>query len=286
MTRLAVGLLWLLHFLPLPWLRALGAGFGRLLFVLGRERRRVALTNLGLCFPELGAEDRRRLALQHFIAFGQSFLDRSLLWWASPARLRRLIQLEGLEHLPQDGSPVILLSPHFVGLDAGWTRLTLEMPMLSVYANQKNPVFDAALYAGRMRFNKPQLLSRLDGLRKAVKGLATGRPFYYLPDLDFGPRDAIFVPFFGTPAATITGVPRLAKLAHARVLPCITRMTPQGYRVTLEAAWEDYPGSDVTADTRRMNAFIEARVRQCPAQYYWLHKRFKTRPPGEARFYP
>ena len=286
MTRLAVGLLWLLHFLPLPWLRALGAGFGRLLFVLGRERRQVALTNLGLCFPELGAEERRRLALQHFIAFGQSFLDRSLLWWASPARLRRLIQLEGLEHLPKDGSPVILLSPHFVGLDAGWTRLTLEMPMLSVYANQKNPVFDAALYAGRMRFNQPQLLSRLDGLRKAVKGLATGRPFYYLPDLDFGPRDAIFVPFFGTPAATITGVPRLAKLAHARVLPCITRMTPQGYRVTLEAAWEDYPGPDVTADTRRMNAFIEARVRQCPAQYYWLHKRFKTRPPGEARFYP
>lgn len=286
MTRLAVGLLWFLHFLPLPWLRALGAGFGRLLFVLGRERRQVALTNLGLCFPELGAAERRRLALQHFIAFGQSFLDRSLLWWASPARLRRLIQLEGLEHLPRDGSPVILLSPHFVGLDAGWTRLTLEMPMLSVYANQKNPVFDAALYAGRMRFNQPQLLSRLDGLRKAVKGLATGRPFYYLPDLDFGPRDAIFVPFFGTPAATITGVPRLAKLAHARVLPCITRMTPQGYRVTLEAAWEDYPGPDVMADTRRMNAFIEARVRQCPAQYYWLHKRFKTRPPGEARFYP
>ena len=130
MTRLAVGLLWLLHFLPLPWLRALGAGFGRLLYVLGRERRRVALTNLGLCFPELAPEARRRLALQHFIAFGQSFLDRSLLWWASPARLRRLIQLEGLEHLPKDGTPVILLSPHFVGLDAGWTRLTLEMPML------------------------------------------------------------------------------------------------------------------------------------------------------------
>ena len=285
LIRFSLFLLWLLHFLPLPLLRAVGAAFGLLLYALGAERRRVARINLRLCFPELSNLARRRLARRHFIAFGQSFLDRALLWWASPQRLQRLIRIQGLEQLPVGDTPVILLTPHFVGLDAGWTRLTLERPMLSVYGNQKNPVFDAALYAGRTRFNEPVLISRLDGLRKAVKAMAGGRPFYYLPDMDFGPREALFVPFFDVPAATISGVPRLAKLAGARVLPCIVRMTRSGYEVTLEPAWEDYPGPDVAADTRRMNAFIEERVRQMPEQYFWLHKRFKTRPPGEAKFY-
>lgn len=285
LIRFSLFLLWLLHFLPLPLLRALGAAFGLVLYALGRERRRVARVNLRLCFPELNNCQRRRLARRHFIAFGQSFLDRALLWWSSPERLKRLVTVRGLEHLPADDTPVILLTPHFVGLDAAWTRLTLERPMLSVYGNQKNPVFDAALYAGRTRFNSPLLISRLDGLRKAVKAMAGGRPFYYLPDMDFGPRDALFVPFFGVAAATIPGVPRLAKLAGAQVLPCIVRMTPAGYEVTVEPAWADYPSADVAADTHRMNAYIEARVRQMPEQYFWLHKRFKTRPSGEAKFY-
>ncbi|AEV25057.1 Lauroyl/myristoyl acyltransferase [Azospira oryzae PS] len=285
MTRLALALLWLCHFLPLPLLRALGAAFGYLLYLLGAERRRVTHTNLALCFPELGEGDRRRLARRHFVAFGQSFLDRALLWHASPARLQHLIQVEGWDNLPRDGAPTLVLTPHFLGLDAGWSALTRDRPMLSVYSQQKNPHFNAALYAGRMRFNTPNLLSRQDGMRKVVKALAEGRPFYYLPDMDFGPRDAIFVPFFGIPAATITGVARLAALGKARVVPCIAEMTPRGYRVRLLPAWEHYPSGDVTADTRRVNAFIESEVRRIPEQYYWVHKRFKTRPPGEARFY-
>lgn len=285
MTRLALFLLWLCHFLPLPLLRGLGATFGLLLHLLGAERRRVTRINLRLCFPELPEAERHRLARRHFVAFGQAFFDRALLWHASPERLKRLIRVEGWENLPQDGTPTVVLAPHFVGLDAGWTALTLERPMLSVYANQKNPDFNAALYAGRMRFNSPQLLSRQDGMRKVVKALAGGRPFYYLPDMDFGPRDALFVPFFGTLAATITGVPRLSALGHARVVPCITRMTPTGYSVRLLPAWEGYPGDDLEADTRRVNAFIEAEVRPMPEQYFWLHKRFKTRPEGESRFY-
>ncbi|HET7775713.1 MAG TPA: lipid A biosynthesis acyltransferase [Azospira sp.] len=285
MTRLALALLWLCHFLPLPLLRALGALFGRILHLLGAERRRVTRTNLRLCFPELQEAERHRLARRHFIAFGQAFFDRALLWHASPARLKRLIRVEGRENLPDDGIPTLVLAPHFVGLDAGWTALTLERPMLSVYAQQKNKHFNAALYAGRLRFNAPQLLSRQDGMRKVVKALAGGRPFYYLPDMDFGPRDAIFVPFFGVPAATITGVARLAALGRARVVPCITRMTPAGYTVRLLPAWERYPTDDVAADTRRVNAFIEEQARRMPEQYFWLHKRFKTRPEGEARFY-
>ncbi|MBK1680328.1 lipid A biosynthesis acyltransferase [Rhodocyclus tenuis] len=281
-----VGLLWLLHWLPLPALRALGAVLGRLLFAIGRERRRVALLNLRLCFPELEEAARRDLARRHFIAFARAFLDRTLLWWAPRSRLESIIRLEGREHLTAaDGQPTILLAPHFVGLDAAGSMMTMQTPLVSVYANQKNPVFNDVLLAGRLRFNDPVLLSRQDGMRRALKCLREGLPFYYLPDMDYGARDAVFVPFFGVPAATITGVSRLARIAGARVVPCVARMTAAGYTIELQAPWESFPGDDIEADTRRMNEYIESQVRRMPEQYFWLHKRFKTRPPGEPRFY-
>lgn len=284
-----VGVLWLLHWLPLPILRALGQALGRLLYALGRERRRVTLCNLRLCFPELTEAEREGLAKRHFILFAQSFLDRTLFWWAPRARLERVIRLLGQEHLPagqgKDDRPTILLAPHFVGLDAGGVMMTMTTPLVSVYSAQKNPVFNAVLLAGRLRFNAPLLLSRQDGMRKAVKAMREGYPFYYLPDMDFGARDALFLPFFGVNTATITGVSRLARLTGARVVPCVTRMTKNGYEVELQAPWSDYPGVSVEADTLRMNQYIEEQVRRMPEQYFWLHKRFKTRPPGEAKFY-
>ncbi|MFZ2855588.1 MAG: lipid A biosynthesis acyltransferase [Rhodocyclaceae bacterium] len=285
-TYTTVGLLWLLHWLPLPALRALGWLLGRVLYAVGRERRRVALTNLRLCFPELAAGEHERLARRHFVAFARAFLDRTLLWWAPRERLARIIRLRGAEHLRStDGRPTILLAPHFVGLDAGGTMMTLHTPLVSVYSAQKNPVFNKVLLGGRLRFNTPVLLSRQDGMRRAVKAMKQGYPFYYLPDMDFGPRDAVFAPFFGVPAATITGVSRLARLIDARIVPCITRMVADGYEVELQAPWSDYPGASIEEDTRRMNQYIEAQVQRMPEQYFWLHKRFKTRPPGEARFY-
>lgn len=281
-----LGLLWLLHWLPLPALRALGWLLGRTLYLLGSERRRVAATNLRLCFPELSERERRRLLKRHFVAFARAVLDRTLCWWAPRARLERLIRLSGAERLKSDdGRPVILLAPHFVGLDAAGSVISMRTPAVSVYANQKNPVFNAVFYAGRMRFNAPILLSRQDGMRKALKALKQGLPFYYLPDMDFGARDAIFAPFFGVPAATITGVSRLARATNAHIVPCITRMVADGYEVELQPAWSDYPGESVEADTLRMNRYIEEQVRRMPEQYFWLHKRFKTRPEGEARFY-
>jgi KDO2-lipid IV(A) lauroyltransferase len=129
------------------------------------------------------------------------------------------------------------------------------------------------------------MVSRQDGVRKTVRALAGGIPFYYLPDMDLGPRDAVFVPFFGISAATVTAVSRLAKLTGARVMPCVTRMSENGYITTLHPAWDNFPGASLEEDTARMNAFIEAEVRKMPAQYHWLHKRFKTRPPGEASLY-
>lgn len=286
MTRLLVGLLWLVSRLPFPLLAACGRGLGRLLYALGRERRRVTLINLGLCFPTLSASEKSALAKRHFVLFGRSFLERGLLWWSRPERIRRHVRLEGREHLDAlQGKPVILLVPHFLGLDAAWTRLSMEYEMAGIYANQKNPVFNALLLRGRARFGQPLMLSRQDGVRRGIKAIQAGLPFFYLPDLDYGPRDAIFVPFFGVPAATITGLSRLARLTGAKIVPVIAQMTPDGYRITIAAPWQAFPGESIEADTRRMNAFIEAEVRKMPEQYYWLHKRFKTRPPGEKRPY-
>jgi Kdo2-lipid IVA lauroyltransferase/acyltransferase len=285
-SHLLVGLLWCLHWLPLPALRLLGNAMGRLLYHFGKERRSVALTNLRLCFPDKSEAERITLARQHFIAFARSFLDRTLGWWASPARLQRLFRIHGSEHLHSpDGRPTIILAPHFVGLDAGGTMVTMQVQLCSIYSNQKNPVFNARLLAGRQRFNKPLLLSRQDGMRRILKALKEGYPFYYLPDLDFGPKESIFVPFFGIPAATITGVSRLARLTGARVVPCITRQVADGYESFIMPALENFPGESIEADTAFINKFIEDQVLTMPAQYFWLHKRFKTRPAGEQRYY-
>ena len=288
LTRAGLALIWLLSLLPLPLLAAIGNGFGTLLYALGRERRRVCLINLSRCMPELPQDARTALARRHFQAFALTFLERAILWWASPARVRRLVRVEGMEHFDAvRGGPVILLAPHFVGLDMGWSRLALEIDMVSIYSRQKNAVYNAAMFAGRRRFGKQTLLSRQEGVRPALRAMQAGHPFYYLPDMDYGQRDTIFVPFFGLNAATITGVSRLARMSGARVLPCITRMLPDGagYTVHLLPAWEDYPGASIEADTRRMNAFVEEQVRQMPEQYLWVHKRFKTRPPGEPSWY-
>jgi len=288
LTRVALALMWLLRLLPLPVLAAIGNGFGTVLYAFGRERRRVCLINLTCCLPQLSERERDALARRHFQAFARTFLERAILWWGSPARIRQLVRIEGMEHFEAvRGGPLILLAPHFVGLDMGGARLTLECDMVTIYARQKNEVFSAALFAGRRRFGQQTQLSRQDGVRPALRAMQAGRPFYYLPDMDYGQRDTIFVPFFGVSAATITGVSRLARIAGARVLPCITRMLPggAGYVVRFHPAWENYPGASIEADTQRMNAFVEERVREMPEQYLWVHRRFKTRPPGEAPWY-
>ncbi len=282
-----LGLLWLLHWLPLPLLRGLGWCLGWLLFLLGRERRRIARINLDLCFPQWTKAQRGRVLRRHFLVFAQALLDRTLFWWAPRARLERIIRLKGAEYLKrEDGCPTLILAPHFVGLDAGGAMMTMSTPLVSVYSNQKNPVFNAVLLGGRLRFNGPLLLSRQDGMRRALKAMKEGMPFYYLPDMDFGRKESIFIPFFGVQAATITGVSRLVRATGAKVVPCITRLVPDGYEVELLPPWENFPGESVEADTYFMNQFIEAQVLTMPEQYFWLHKRFKTRPVrGESRIY-
>lgn len=288
LTRLAVALLWLLQLMPLSALAAVGESLGCLAYPVARERRRVALTNLRLCFPELLPAERRKLARRHFRVLMRSMLERGLCWWASEDRLRRLVRIEGLEHLRSlEGQAVILLVPHFVGLDLAATRLALEINAVSIYANQRDRLLNKMLFHGRTRFGDQYIVSRQDGMRPVIKAIREGRPLYYLPDMDYGPRDAIFVPFFGVSTATVPGVSRLARMTGAKVLPCIARMLPsgRGYALEIHEPWGEFPGESVAADTRRMNAYIEQQVIRMPEQYYWVHKRFKTRPPGESKPY-
>ena len=288
LSRISVFLMWLLHFLPLPILAWFGNALGMILYVFATERRRVARINLRLCFPEMGEAERNKLVRRHFRAFARSIIERGLLWWSSAQRIQRLVHVEGLEHFKSvENDPVILLAPHFVALDVGGSWLSQYGNMFSVYSNQKNLYLHEKLLQGRSRFGDQLLLSRQQGLRPVVRALREGRPFYYLPDQDLAIKDALFIPFFGVPAATLNTVGRLAEMTSARVVPVTTRMLPhgQGYELRFYPPWENYPSGDMVADTRRVNEFIEQCVLEMPEQYFWLHKRFKTRPEGEERFY-
>jgi KDO2-lipid IV(A) lauroyltransferase len=287
-SRILVALFWLIHWLPHRAVAAVGHATGSLLFWLIAERRRVTRVNLEKCFPGMPGAQRERLARAHFRAVGRAVVDHALLWWAPRERIGKLVRIEGLEHLRAlGGAPAILLVPHFVGLDAGATRLTCEINITGMYARQKDARVDRLLHHGRTRFGDQRAFSRQQGIRPILACVREGRPLYYLPDQDYGPRDAIFVPFFGVAAATIPGLPRIARIAGAKVLPCVTQMLSgaEGYLLRIEAPWDNFPTDDLFADTRRMNAYIEQCIAGMPEQYNWMHKRFKTRPPGEARFY-
>jgi KDO2-lipid IV(A) lauroyltransferase len=278
---LAVGVLWLLHWLPATVLGTLGRALGRLLYRFGRGR--VTDINLALCFPDMPEPARKAIALSHFEALGRNALELGVLWFGRQARVLGMVKLVGLEHLASIGTrPVIAFAPHFVGVDMCGVRLAPEFAKTAfLYSRPKNAVLDRFLLRGRTRAGSPLMLSRQEGMRAIVKALRDGYSLYFLPDMDFGARDALFVPFFGVDAATVTALPRLARLGRATVLPVVATQTKEGYEMRIYPPWHDYPSGDLAADVRHMNAFIEERAREHPELYFWAHKRFKTRPPGE-----
>lgn len=288
LIRVGLVALRVLAWLPRPLLRAFGAVLGELAWWLAGPRRRIAQANLAACLPQLGRGDRTRLARAHFRAFMQAFVECFVFWFGSPARIRARCELRGLEHLEaaeRSGHPVIILAPHFVGLDAGGMRLQLERRLVGMYAHQKSAAFEAVMMRGRLRFNGTQMLPRNEGLRPIVRFMREGFGLHFSPDMDLGAREAVFVPFFGVPAATVVSLSRLARITRAQVVPMVTRMTREGYVAQFYPAWLDYPDDDDTASALRMNRFIEDRVREAPEQYLWTHKRFKTRPEGMASLY-
>ena len=285
---LGVGFLWLLHGLPLPLQAALGNALGGLMAMMPGRRRRIAATNLALCFPDAPEALRRRWLRQTYQASIRAALEHGILWWGSEARLRRLIQIDNPEAARGDGKrPVIWLAPHFVGLGMGGVRLTMDQTVVNLYARARNPVSNKMMLRGRARFSSPVLIEKSDGIKPVLKALKDGLPLHYSPDQDQGRRNAVFVPFFGVSAATVSALPRLAKLTGAQVIPVITRQLQwgRGYAVRFYPPWDNYPSDDMDADVARMNAFIEDRIREMPSQYMWLHRRFKTRPEGEPSLY-
>ncbi len=273
---------------PLPVVRALGAGLGGLLWLLARRRRHIALVNLRLCFPELDAAERRRLAWRHFVAFGQSVLDRAWLWHAPEAVLRERLQWTGAVSEVTDPGPLVVFAPHFVGLDAGGMAVAMQVrpaPVAFIFVAQSNKVVEDWVRAGRERLGNTRPYFRHEGMRQILAGLKRGDPLHLSPDMDFNREESIFVPFMGVSAATVPSLSRLSRVAGARVVPVVTRMTPQGYTIEAHERLADFPSEDLVADTTRMNAVLADFIRSMPEQYHWVHRRFKTRPEGEPGVY-
>lgn len=290
MSVLFIALMRFLSHWPLPALRVLGHVLGVLLWAVVPSRRRIVQINLRLCFPHKSDAEIHHLARAHFVQFAQSLLDRAWLWH-SPLRLveQRLKWVGSdlaMAQLAKEG-PKIVFAPHFVGLDAGGLALTLKAskPVAFIFVPQHNKVMDAWVNQGRQRTGNVKPYFRHEGVKHIMSGLRQGEMLHLSPDMDFGPEESVFVSFMGVPAATVPSLPRFARLGRAPVMSLVTRMTPQGYEMEVSEMWSNFPTADVQADTQRMNDELAKAIERTPDQYYWVHKRFKTRPEGAPAVY-
>jgi KDO2-lipid IV(A) lauroyltransferase len=275
--------------LPLPLIWLIGGVLGTLLYYLMPGRRHIAATNIRACFPERSLAQQRRLVQAHFRAFVQAALATPISWWGSEKRMKRLVRTPGKEHFDRAlaaKKPVILLVAHFVAIEVAGMVLAPDYFMIDMYKRPKNRFFDYLIRTRRSRFGG-LLVERREGIKPVIRGLRQGGSFYYLSDQDQGRDGAVFAPFFGVPAATLTALGRLTQLTGAVVIPCFAMQLPwgKGYELIFQPALENFPTDDVLADTTRMNKIIEDAVREMPEQYFWSHRRFKTRPEGEGPFY-
>ena len=277
----------LLAMLPLVVVRAMGKLLGWILYVLVASRRRVVTINLSLCFPEHSSEEIRRLTRQTFVYFAQAWLDRSWVWHAPRSWILRRVAFTGATHELAGTEPTVVFVPHFVGMDAAWGAVALRIPRPSttIYTDQSNKLIDRWILRGRRRWGNMRLFGRIEGVKPIVAAIRAGQPLYLLPDMDFGPQESIFVPFFGIPTATVPSLSRFARLGRAKVVSAVVSMTASGYEVKVFPAWANYPTSDVVADTALMNQKLEGYIKDQPAQYFWVHKRFKTRAVGAPDLY-
>lgn len=280
---------------PQPVRHHLAEIMAKVAYPLIKKRRHVAQVNLRKCFPEWSDEQIKQTIKTHLRYFSHAAVDRSLFWFGPKTAIKNQIDLID-EHIWHEavatGRPIIVLAPHFVGLDVGGSRLNLISELSSIYQKQRNETFDALFREGRAGLGTTYLFSRQEGIRGLVKLMKKNVPMYCLPDMDFGAWNSLFVPFFGVTAATLTVLPKLSQLTHALVVPCVTRLDVEAlnrgetrYKMQFYPAWDGYPSDDETQAVMEMNAFIEARILEEPAQYLWFHKRFKTRPEGDVSFY-
>ena len=280
----------LLANLPYGVTQYLARILGWLCYCLVVPRRKVGLINLRLCFPEKSERERRAILREHFYHMALLVLEYGRYWWKDAGSLKNAVHYQDkaiLDDALSRGEKVILLYPHFTAFEAAVYALNQDIPLISVYSHQKNKQLDEQILRGRHRYHNVFLVGRNDGLRAIIKQIKQhNAPFLYLPDQDFGAKDSVFVNFFNIQTATITGLSRIAKMTNAKIIPAIpTRQQDGTVKLRFYPVWENFPSEDVLADTQRMNDFIAERIIEMPAQYYWLHKRFKTRPNNEERLY-
>jgi KDO2-lipid IV(A) lauroyltransferase len=288
LTAMALVLVRLLSYLPTPITRMLGSILGSLGYAIAKSRRNIGIKNLSLCFPDMTKTEKHRIIKEHFTYLVTSALQYGLVFYASKERIQKLVKLKNLDNLLKhyQQQPIILLCPHFVGLDLGAIRLTHEVVGFSIYSKQKNSLIADKLKDARLRFIKDKggkVFARQEGLRPVLKELRqTKHVFYYLPDQDFGERDSIYVPFFAYPTcATVNVLPKLVQMANAVVVPTSVYWTGEYYEMEFYPAWDNYPTNSLESDIIRMNQFVEQSVMKNITQYFWLHKRFKSQPNQE-----
>ena len=280
----ALGLLRLLAKVPLPWLYHVGTLLGDLLRMAIPSRRRIAERNLALCFPERSKDEITAMARENLRNTARMLLYTGYVWWASPEQLMQNVRIrnpEVLDEILATGQGVIILAPHFLALELGGVYLSLRYRGVSVYQRTRNPVFDRYMLRARERFGA-RLFERKNDLKRMVRAVRAGEACYYLPDQDPGARRAVFAPFFGIPTATWPVLGRLARMSRAPIVPCATYLLPrgEGFELIIHPPLKDFPTPEVIKDAERMNLAIESCVRNSPLQYFWVHTRFKTRPPG------
>ena len=277
-----VTLLRFLAALPYAFVARLGSGIGALLYGLASRRKHIVLVNLRLCFPEKTELERDNLAREHFRHVVRSYLERGLQWFGSEKSIRRIVQVDSHIDLDDENAPpTIFMGFHFVGIEVGCMMYSTRLPVAALYTRMSNaPLCDLAKRQ-RGRFGA-EMIERSTSARKIVQLLRAGKPVMLAADMDHGIDNSVFVPFFGVLACTMTSVSRLARLGQARVVPFVTEVLPnfQGYKLTIFEPLANFPSRSDANDALSMNAFLEAQIRKIPEQYYWVHRRFKHRPPG------
>jgi KDO2-lipid IV(A) lauroyltransferase len=288
---LALSLLRLFAFLPYGLTIQVGYGLGWLAAHMPNERAKVVKTNLRLCFPDLSEDEIDSLAQEHWKLFGRSVIERSRIWLGSGKQITNIVTINSAITLG-DRKPRLLINPHFVGLEGGFMALSVlanehDWPRgAGLYQNMKNPFFNQKMIEWRNRFGGKSI-ERQSRLRDLIREIQTGNFIFIAPDIDLDPRDSVFVPFFGIQTNTITSVSRLARLSGAEVCLMTTTLNPdrKAYTCNISAPLPNFPTDNVEVDTARLNKYIEDLVRERPAEYYWVHKRFKHRPSGEPSLY-
>lgn len=275
-----VGLMRAGVYLPFGVQLALGRLTGRFIYLTAKRRRAITHINLDLCFPDLPETQRRRLAKEHFEALGIAMFEIALCWWGSDRKLRRLVRIEGLEHLDAalaQGRGALLLSAHFTTLEIGGRLLALFRPFHLMYRPNRTDLLEVII-SGSRRKHFEKVIPR-DDVRSMIRSLKENHPVWYAPDQGYRGKHSAMLPFFNVPAPTNTATSRIASSTGSPVLPFMVERLPgtQGYVLRIDPPLEDFPSDDVERDGARVNAIIEAEARRVPEQYLWCHNRFKTK---------